>query len=270
MTDLPLKSSLKPLVTVVTVVFNDESDIAETIESVISQSFSDREYIILDGDSTDSTCKIINKYAGKIDYFTSKPDKGIYDAMNKAIKIARGRWIIFMNSGDRFFSDDILEMVFQMKIGEDVTFIYGNHQIDYGKYLKDAYAGLVENLWKGLPFSHQAVFGLTEWHKKRFFEIKYRFGADFNFFASSFSEGKKFQHVDFPISIIKAGGFSGRNAIISILERWKISRRYFRSSKVDFFYALFLVNNIVSEIAKKSLGPKVTEFIRKRKNWLNI
>lgn len=94
----------KPLVTVITVAFNSVATIEDTIASVIEQSYSNIEYLIIDGGSTDGTLDIIKKYEGKIDYWVSEKDSGIYDAMNKGISLATGDYIGMLNSDD-FFSD---------------------------------------------------------------------------------------------------------------------------------------------------------------------
>jgi glycosyltransferase involved in cell wall biosynthesis len=85
-----------PLVTIVTVSYNVVSTIERTILSVVNQTYSNIEYIIIDGGSTDGTVDIIKKYMDKIAYWVSEPDKGIYDAMNKGILMAKGQWINFM------------------------------------------------------------------------------------------------------------------------------------------------------------------------------
>ncbi|MBF0408694.1 MAG: glycosyltransferase [Candidatus Riflebacteria bacterium] len=259
-----------PLVSVITVVFNNEKDIAATVESIINQNFDNYEYIVIDGGSKDSTLNILENYSDKIDYMISEPDKGIYDAMNKAVKIARGKWLIFMNSGDMFYSEDVLKKIFETQIPDDAAFIYGNHEIDYTGYKKFSRAGSINNLWKGLPFSHQAILSLTECHRIKPFDLHYVFGADFDFFSYCYSKEMKFHYIDLPVALIKAGGFSGKNAIISIIERWKISRKYFQTHGMHLFYFFFIINNIISEIAKKIFGPKLSEIIRKNKNWFNI
>jgi glycosyltransferase involved in cell wall biosynthesis len=97
-----------PLCTVVTIVFNGERELESTILSVLNQSYLNFEYIIVDGRSTDGTLDILRKYEESIDYWVSEQDQGIYDAMNKGIRHARGEWLYFLNCGDRFVDSEVL------------------------------------------------------------------------------------------------------------------------------------------------------------------
>ena len=102
----------KNKVTVITVVYNNVSGIKETLESFVSQSWSNKELVVRDGGSTDGTWEIINSCSDNIAYKCSEPDGGIYDAMNKGIDRADGEWVTFLNSGDVFVDDQVLERVF--------------------------------------------------------------------------------------------------------------------------------------------------------------
>ena len=101
----------KPLITVITVVFNAVEDIENTILSVSKQDYENIEYIVIDGGSIDGTQEILKKYSNVIDYWISEHDEGIYDAMNKGIDVANGDWLNFMNAGDCFSSNSIVSMV---------------------------------------------------------------------------------------------------------------------------------------------------------------
>ena len=101
-----------PLVSIVTVVYNGEKYLEETIQSVITQTYPNVEYIIIDGGSTDGTLDIIKKHENVIDYFISEPDKGIYDAMNKGISLILGKWINFLNNKDKILYIDYESLVF--------------------------------------------------------------------------------------------------------------------------------------------------------------
>ena len=120
-------------VSVITVCYNAIRGIEKTIQSVISQSHDDIEYIVIDGGSTDGTIDVIQKYRDKIAYFVSEPDGGIYDAMNKGIKAATGEWINFLNAGDVFASKDAI--MISMSIDTDgIDVIYGD-SIEFTKEL---------------------------------------------------------------------------------------------------------------------------------------
>ncbi len=101
----------KPLVSIITVVFNGKNHFEETIQSIVNQTYKNLEYIVIDGGSTDGTLDIIYQYDTKIDYWLSEKDGGIYDAMNKGITQARGDWIIFIGADDRLFSADVIASV---------------------------------------------------------------------------------------------------------------------------------------------------------------
>lgn len=114
-----------PVISVVTVVYNDCVNIENTIKSVINQSYKNIEYIIQDGGSTDGTLELINKYNEQITSIESNKDNGIYDAMNKAVTKASGDYVIFMNCGDEFSTNTTLEDVAN-GIDDNIDVIYGH------------------------------------------------------------------------------------------------------------------------------------------------
>ena len=123
-------------ITIVTVVYNDKNNIEKTINSVLNQSYNSKEYIVVDGKSTDGTLEIVKKYADQISVIVSEPDRGIYDAMNKAVDLAHNEWIIFMNSGDVFADNDTLKNVFNEPISKNISFIYSDFIVSNDSWKK--------------------------------------------------------------------------------------------------------------------------------------
>jgi glycosyltransferase involved in cell wall biosynthesis len=117
---------VEPIVTVITVAFNAGRDIEETILSVLNQSYSNIEYIVIDGGSTDETLEILNKYDHAIDYWVSEPDRGIYDAMNKGIRVSTGDWLNFLNAKDRFYNIHTIQTIASNYLQSSAKFIYSD------------------------------------------------------------------------------------------------------------------------------------------------
>ncbi len=143
-----------PQLSIITINFNNKKGLKKTIPSVIRQSFSDYEYIIIDGGSTDGSVDLITQYSGKITSWISEPDKGIYNAMNKGIKRAKGVYCLFLNSGDCFMDNDILNKVFSIPFTEDIVFgdtICVNMRLSYPSKISLSYL-----ISKSLP--HQSSF----------------------------------------------------------------------------------------------------------------
>ncbi len=118
-----------PKISVITICFNNGSDIRPTIESVIHQRYTNIEYIIIDGGSTDNTLQIINEYKDKISKVVSEPDKGLYDAINKGIKNATGDIVGLIHAGDRLYDDSVLQKIAYAFSKNNVDIIYGHSKI---------------------------------------------------------------------------------------------------------------------------------------------
>jgi glycosyltransferase involved in cell wall biosynthesis len=116
---------MEPLISIITVTYNASAMIEETIESVLKQSFTNYEFWIIDGASTDNTLEILKRYSGKLNY-VSQADEGIYHAMNKGIARTTGTWLYFLNSGDTLHDHHVLQRIFETDIPADVELIYGN------------------------------------------------------------------------------------------------------------------------------------------------
>jgi putative colanic acid biosynthesis glycosyltransferase len=159
----------KPLISIVTVVRNGRDSIERTIQSVLKQSYPNLEYIVIDGASTDGTVDIIRQYADRISYWTSEPDMGIYDAMNKALDHVHGEGHLFLNAGDYFVGDAIQEMP---------------GLPSYIRVCKKNILGLVRPYRRksyrlGLPYCHQGVLFETRGIR---YDLAYRVAADYNYY----------------------------------------------------------------------------------------
>lgn len=207
---------IKPKITVVTVTFNCRETIRDTIESIINQTYKNLEYIIVDGLSTDGTLDIIDQYRSKIDLIKSEKDRGIFDAMNKAIDLCTGDWIIFMNAGDRFFSEEVISKIF------DEVFEIRNLGVVFGDYVQlnkdrtQIYKAatpffLSKKRYKKMGFNHQSVFVKSDYARELKFDGAYIVAADYNMIASLYRKGVEFKYINIPISICEEFGFSNKH-----------------------------------------------------------
>ena len=150
-----------PKVSIITVVYNGIEFLEETIKSVIAQTYPNIEYIIVDGGSKDGTLDIIKKYEAHISKWISEPDKGIYDAMNKGIDLATGDWQNFLNAGDSFVDNNVLEKIFTTNL-ENITLVYGDIIAirENGQKLNVNAIELKDDnsIKKGMKVCHQAIF----------------------------------------------------------------------------------------------------------------
>jgi glycosyltransferase involved in cell wall biosynthesis len=241
------KSNTIPLISVVTVVFNDVEHIESTIKSVLNQSYSNVEYIIIDGGSKDGTVDIIKKYEDKIDYWVSEEDLGIYDAMNKGIDLISGDWVNFMNSGDLFYQDNVLHEMFYESELHSTDVLFGHHQVIYPSKLEIRHAGCINNLWKASQFCHQSAFIRSSIHKDIKFNLSNRIGADFEFFYELSKDSKKFQCKNVIVSSVSSGGLSDIKRIDSIVGRWNVVEK---KTYVNFYYIITIVKEMIKDKVK--------------------
>lgn len=232
-----MDSNLK--ISVVTVTYNSVSTLEETILSVINQTYDNVEYIIIDGGSTDGTVDIIKKYAeggsefsnhnNHVTYWKSEPDRGIYDAMNKGIAVATGDYINFMNSGDRFVETaTITNVVNLIKSKAELTnsIFYGDtiYRYSYGNILIHALD--VNKIDERLPYCHQSAFVSLKLHKKRPFEISFKYCADYRFaYLSVKQDNIEMSYIPITVAVYEA--------------EYGQSSKYYK----DTFKELFLARN---------------------------
>ena len=151
-----------PLISIITVTFNAEKVIGKTLSSIRQQTFKDFEYIVIDGASKDLTLKLVNQAEIPGTKIISEPDKGLYDAMNKGLRLAKGKYVIFLNAGDTFYSPETLAH-YASQAEKDKDIIYGDTIIvdQEGNKIADRHLSVPENLTKdsfadGMLICHQA------------------------------------------------------------------------------------------------------------------
>lgn len=198
------------LVTIVTVCYNTKDVIEETLRSVLLQNYRPIEYIIIDGLSTDGTMNIVKKYKtqfeskGFIFQVLSERDNGIYDAMNKAISMSTGKWINFMNAGDRFCDENVISDVLIREIPNDIKAIYGNviRRKKYG--LRRQNGAIPESVLNKMPACHQAIFADVQEMKNHPFDLQFKLCADYNFMYNLYKRGGKFLPVSVDVASFDA------------------------------------------------------------------
>lgn len=240
---------MKQNISIITVSFNDCENLERTIQSVLNQSYK-TEYIVVDGKSSDETITMLEKYKSSIDQIIIEKDKGLYDAMNKGVRIASKEWLLFLNSGDEFHNDKIIEntLINNMNNFNEYEVIYGDTILlkknNKKKYLRSSN---IRKIIYGMPFCHQSVFIKKEVHKKMLYETKYKFAADYNFFVQSYFKNIKFYKIESVISAIRQGGLSDVNRIPVLLEWFHIIR------EKSFYGSNFMLLRILLEILKYPL-----------------
>jgi glycosyltransferase involved in cell wall biosynthesis len=223
--------NLNPEIYVVTVVFNGEATIERTINSVINQTYNNFKYIIIEGKSTDDTLKLISKYRSSIDYLISEKDSGIYDAMNKALKmiISEESFVLFLNSDDYLFKNNSLENIASKLNGYE--FIYGRVQLIDLKTNFISYAGKEESK-STLPLGmiqHQATFIKKKLYTELgYFDLSFKISADYDFAVKIFNSNFRIKYVDEVVSVMALGGISQKQAFKAITEKKKIIYKYYK------------------------------------------
>lgn len=191
---------------IITVNFNHKEGLRNTINSVISQKdFVDYEFIVIDGGSSDGSKEVIVENANRINYWVSEKDGGIYNGMNKGIKVAKGEYLIFMNSGDTFYDDHVLADVFSQDC--EAEFIVGNH-IAGGNVHTSPEEVTGRYMFKTTLY-HQATFIKASNFKDQLYDEQFKIVADWaHMFRCLIIDNASYQHVDVVVCRCEEGGVS--------------------------------------------------------------
>lgn len=224
-------------ITVITVCFNSVDTIEKAIESVINQDYPDKEYIIVDGGSTDGTVNIIKKYENCISRWISEPDDGIFDAMNKGIHMATGNVIAFLNSDD-WYVESALSMVCEVFEKNDCDCVCCDNYViqqDGSQVYYDASNLSQEDMYKRMIYFHSAIFAKKElFEKSNNFDLTYRIAADYDWILRAIEKGARLFYLHKPIFTFCYGGVSSVNEIECAREAKEIAIRHLPIDKKDY------------------------------------
>lgn len=242
-----------PKFSVITVCYNAEATIEDTIQSVISQTYHHVEYIIVDGASKDRTMDIVNRYREHIAIVVSERDKGLYDAMNKGIGLATGDYLCFLNAGDSFHEDDTLQqMVHSIHTPQLPDVLYGETElVDHeGHFLRMRRLSAPEVLtWKsfrqGMLVCHQAFFPRRDLVMP--YDLRYRFSADFDWCIKIMKESKVLHNTHLTLIDYLAEGMTTRNHKASLKERFSIMTRHYGWTSTLAFHLWFVLRLLLKK-----------------------
>ena len=219
-----------PLISVITVVYNGEEHIGRTIESVIGQTYKQIEYIIIDGKSTDLTLDIIAGY-DRVDLLLSEPDSGLYDAMNKGLKMATGAYVWFLNTGDQVYSKDTVElMVAGLEGLPDIiyggTMIIDENQNEIGdRRLRPPDKLTWKSFRQGMVVCHQSLIVKRELAPA--YNLTYRLSSDIDWAIRAAKNADHIHNSNQVLSRFLEGGLTEHNIKAGLKERFRIMRHYY-------------------------------------------
>lgn len=231
------------LISIITVVYNGEEYLEDTINSVLSQSYPNIEYIIIDGGSTDNTIEIIKKYESKIAKWISEKDNGISDAFNKGIKLSTGSLVGIINADDWYEPDAIKNIVDRYKNDEIV--LCGSIKLYNNQARFNVKKSTLKGIEKEMKIWHPGTFvPKSVYNKIGLYDENYKVLMDYDFVLRCRLAGIKFDFFDYNIASMRYGGISNKLISRSMYESYIIKNKYF-GSKVKhaleyvFFYLYY-------------------------------
>ncbi len=242
---------LTPKFSVITVTYNAAATLEDTIQSVISQTYHHVEYILVDGGSTDGTLGIINRYRDRIATLVSEPDKGLYDAMNKGMRLATGDYLCFLNAGDSFHEDDTLQLIAHGLTGSALPdVIYGQTAlVDHeGHFVRMRRLTAPEHLtWRsfrqGMLVCHQAFFAKRTLAEP--YDLRYRFSADFDWCIRIMKRATTMHNTHLTLIDYLEEGMTTRNRNASLRERFRIMAKHYGWVSTVLHHAWFVVRAVI-------------------------
>lgn len=211
-------------ISVVTATYNVAASLEATLASIRNQTHADLEIVIVDGGSTDGTLAIAGRFAGPNVTIVSEPDGGIYDAMNKGVGLATGEFVNFMNAGDRFAADNVVERVAAAVEDQPADYVYGNVLSVFGGAEKLSVARPPAYVVRNKPFNHQSLFARRRWLRDIPFDLGYRLVADYDQTYAAYRAGAAFRRLPLTIARVDmSDGASKRNYLRTMREKISVN-----------------------------------------------
>ncbi len=246
-----------PLVSIITVVFNEKKSLKKTINSVISQTYKNIEYIVIDGGSTDGTIDVLRHHENQIDTWISEPDDGVYDAMNKGLKLASGQWVNFLNAEDTFFSNDTLSDIFSNINNSKFKLIYGDWINVNDKSLNNHIKSLPylnsEHLKYRFQMNHQSLFVKNQ--NLPDYDLTYKIKADYQWvidIVESLND-EEVLYLSKPLVKYDIEGLSATALLLNLKEYIYLTKRnfgFFQVIKNSNIYIKYLIKYILFKSKK--------------------
>lgn len=215
----------EPLISIVTVCLNSAEYIERCINSVLDQTYTNIEYIIIDGGSTDATVEIIKKYEHRITRWVSEKDGGIYDAMNKGIELCKGEFIGLLNSDDYYLPDAIQKVVDTISNDQTIDVLHGD-MIGLNQQDTIVSRGNHDNLINNWAVKHPACFISSNVYQTCKYDETMKISADYDLLLKLWVAGRHFKHIDQVLTCFSPFGISSKPSWAAVRERYRIRAKY--------------------------------------------
>ena len=249
----------KPLVSIITVAYNADPFIEKTIQSVLSQTYSPIEYIIIDGGSTDNTVNIIKGYSNRIAYWRSEKDNGISDAFNKGLSKATGDIIGIINADDWYEKDAVEKVVAKIK---DADVVYSDMQLWKNDEKDFVMKGDHQFLTKEMTVSHPSVFIRKECYTQfGLFDTQYELAMDYDLMLRLKINDRRFLYIPETLANMRWAGLSDKKWLTGCKETLMIKNKYIPRKKIN--HLLYFCKHVLAIAISKTLRKTKTDFLIK-------
>lgn len=236
-----------PLISIITITYNAAKELPPTMESISRQTFKDFEHLIIDGASKDDTLDVARRLGTDKLKILSEPDKGLYDAMNKGLSHAKGKYILFLNAGDSFHSDEVLARYAEASVKDpdiiyaDTVIVDTDRNVKGARHLSVPRLLTFESFSKGMLVCHQAF--MVKRALAPLYDLQYRFSADYDWTVKCLKETKADRCTNLDMIAIDylADGTTDKNKWKSLKERFRIMCGHYGTTKTIFNHAGFLI-----------------------------